>query len=246
MRDDPGSEQCLFRKGVRYAEQVKDHSKTCFSVMFCCSADGVLLPPMTVYKSLSGNFYTTWAEGGPPGSVFTCNKAGWFNMKEFETFFEKVFLPHLERAGIPKEDIKVLIMDNLASHLSPLVMELSVHHNVRLVFLPPNSTHLTQPLDVAVFSSMKKQWRVVLNEFKEECVRKNVKNVTIPKDSFARMLKELLENNEVNNARNIRLGLVPEFKDCTSTGYRTYRYRYCNFLIILKTKKYRTSTGKLR
>jgi len=131
MRDDPGSEQCVFKKGVRYAEQVRDHSKTCFSVMFCCRADGVLLPTMTVYKSQSGHFYASWAAGGPPGSVFTANKGGWFNMAEFETFFEKVFLVHLEKENIPKSDIKVLMMDNLAAHISPHVMSLSVEHNIR-------------------------------------------------------------------------------------------------------------------
>jgi len=81
MRDDPSASSAIFRKGVRYPEQVKDHSKTCFSTMFACSADGQLLPPMTVYKSPSGNFYDIWAEGAPEGSVFTANKAGWFNMR---------------------------------------------------------------------------------------------------------------------------------------------------------------------
>lgn len=40
-RDKPGNEQAIFKKGVRYPEQVKDHSKTAFSVMFCCSAVGM-------------------------------------------------------------------------------------------------------------------------------------------------------------------------------------------------------------
>ena len=40
LRDDPGAEHCIFCKGVHYPEQVKDHSKTSFSVMYCCSASG--------------------------------------------------------------------------------------------------------------------------------------------------------------------------------------------------------------
>jgi hypothetical protein len=87
---------------------------------------------MTVLKSLSGNFYDTWAMGGPPGSVFTANKSGWFNMREFEIFFQKVFLKYIQDR-IPKEEIKVLIGDNLGSHLSQTVMELCREHNVRLV-----------------------------------------------------------------------------------------------------------------
>jgi hypothetical protein len=130
MRDDPGAKQCLFKKGVRYPEQVKDHSKTAFSTIFCICGDGNLTPSMTVYKSPSGNFYDTWATGAPPGSVFTANKSGWFTMREFETFFEKVFLKYIE-GRIPKEDVKVLIGDNLGAHISPTVMEKCKEHNIR-------------------------------------------------------------------------------------------------------------------
>jgi hypothetical protein len=52
---------------------------------------------------------------------------------------------------------------------------------LRYIFLPPNSTHLTQPLDVAVFAPMKRLWREVLDKFKEECAAKNMRNITIPK-----------------------------------------------------------------
>ena len=43
LRDDPGAHQCIFRKGVRYPEQVRDHSKTAFTVLFCCSATGNII-----------------------------------------------------------------------------------------------------------------------------------------------------------------------------------------------------------
>jgi hypothetical protein len=171
--------------------------------MLCVSADGEMLPPLTVLKSPSGNFYDVWATGGPPGSVFTANKSGWFNMKEFETFFEKVFLVWLE-GRIPKEEVKVVIGDNLGSHVSLHVMELCRENNVRFIFLPANSTHLTQPLDVGVFAPMKKQWRVELNKYKEYCISHNIRNVTIPKERFGGLLKDMLNNNKVNNSNNIR------------------------------------------
>jgi hypothetical protein len=133
MRDDPGARQCLFKKGVRYPEQVKDHSKTAFSTMFCACGDGNLTPTMTVFKGPSGNFYETWATGAPPGSVFTANKSGSFNMREFETFFEKVFLKYID-GRIPKEDVKILIGDNLGAHISPIVMEKCKEHNIRSVW----------------------------------------------------------------------------------------------------------------
>jgi hypothetical protein len=142
MRDDPSANLCFFMKGVRYPEQVKDHSKTSFSVMFCCSAADELLPPMTVYKSQSGFYYDTWAVGAPPGSVFTANKSGWFNMYKYEAWFEKVFLVWLHQ-HIPKEDIKILIADNLGAHISQHVMELCKEHNIRYHTYSTNDKYLT-------------------------------------------------------------------------------------------------------
>lgn len=92
---------------------------------------------MTVYKSQSGNFYDTWAAGAPEGSVFTANKAGWFGMREYEVWFEKVFLKYLN-SNIPKEELKVLIADNLGAHISQRVMELCKQNNIRQCCRPRN------------------------------------------------------------------------------------------------------------
>jgi hypothetical protein len=65
--------------------------------MLCVSAEGDVLPPVTVYQSQSGNFYDVWATGRPPGSVFTANKSRWFNMKVgmvwMKILFEKQHYP---------------------------------------------------------------------------------------------------------------------------------------------------------
>jgi hypothetical protein len=93
-----------------------------------------------------------------------------------------VFLLHVKK--LPKEDIKVLIGDNLAAHLSPYVTDLCAIHNIRFVFLPENSTHLLQPLDVAVFAPMKRRWREVLTAWKEECMRTHTNYTTLPKQAW--------------------------------------------------------------
>ena len=110
----------------------------------------------------------------------------------------------VEKIILFKEEVKALIGDNLGSHLSLTVMEQCREHNIRFIFLPANSTHLTQPLDVAVFAPMKGHWRSQLNKYKEECVVKCIKNVTIPKKKFASMLRGMMEDHTVNNAANIR------------------------------------------
>jgi hypothetical protein len=46
--------------------------------------------------------------------------------------FHKVFLRHVQRT-LPREDIKLLLGDNLAAHLSPYVTSLCEENNIRLV-----------------------------------------------------------------------------------------------------------------
>lgn len=62
LSDDPGKKKCVYRRGVKYPERVMNHSKSCTTVMICGSADGTLLPPCVIYKSM--HLYDTWKEGG--------------------------------------------------------------------------------------------------------------------------------------------------------------------------------------
>jgi hypothetical protein len=102
-----------------------------------------------------------------------------------------MFLAHIK--SLPAKDIKVIIGDNLAAHMSPYVTELCAANNVRFCFLPENSMHLLQPLDVAVFGPMKRYWREILREWKEDCARRNVSYTTLPKQEFPKLLKKLMQ-----------------------------------------------------
>lgn len=90
LRDDPMAEEAFFGGGTKYFEQVRNTSKIAFSVMFCCSAAGDLLPPMTVYKSGSGVIYKSWCENGPVGAAYAATKSGWFDMSKFNQWFTDV------------------------------------------------------------------------------------------------------------------------------------------------------------
>jgi len=58
MSDNPGSQKALFKRGVKYAEQIREHSKSAISIMFCGNAAGELLPPYVVYKAGVYIFFT--------------------------------------------------------------------------------------------------------------------------------------------------------------------------------------------
>ena len=166
VTDDPGVVKVIVQRGQRRIERKKDHSKQSISVMFCGSAAGNYLPPMVAYKSK--NLYATWTGGGVPGTVYDATPSGWFDSRTFEVWFSNVFLANV--ASQP--GTKVLIGDNLPSHFSPKVIEEANKNNIRFITMPPSTTHLCQPLDVAVFRPAKRIWRKLLDNWRKETRRK--------------------------------------------------------------------------
>lgn len=156
------------------------------------SADGKMLPPYTVYKAR--HIYPTWIKGGVEGAGYNRNDSGWFDMPIFEDWFITCFLPAC-RNLIGQ---KVIIGDNLASRLSLEVIQLCEKNNIRFVLLPPNSTHLCQPLDVAVFRPIKRCWRNALD------TRKVKNSGPIPKSEFPKLLRQTLEKLNETMQNNIK------------------------------------------
>ena len=195
--DDPKASQCICRPGRRRHERVMAHSKMAFSVMFCGSATGVHLPPMVVYKAK--NMYEGWKSKAIPNAVYESTESGWFDMRTFEIWFDQIFLPHVKNNC--KDGPKVLIGDNLGSHFSPRVIELCIENGIRFMTLPPNSTHICQPLDVAVFRPMKSLWRTCLSDWRAESRLSG----TIPKEVFptllARVFYKLKPDNLISGFR---------------------------------------------
>lgn len=183
LSNNVGAVQAIFRRGTKYAEHVRDSTKTCISIMFCGSASGVMMPPYVVYKA--SNIYDSWCTGGPKGAVYNSSHSGWFDGNIYTDWFKKVFLPHARR----KPGKKLLIADNLASHISVEVIELCKKHNIAYVCLSPNATDKMQPLDVGVFGPMKRAWRQQLQNYAD----KDPSACLLTKTIFPAMLRELLD-----------------------------------------------------
>ena len=84
MQDNPGAIKAIFARGVKYAEQVRDHTKTSISVMFCGSATGEMLAPYVVYKA--ENVYPSWCKGCFRGTLYNSSATGWYDSYIFHFF----------------------------------------------------------------------------------------------------------------------------------------------------------------
>lgn len=199
LADDPGKKKVLTKRGVKYPERVMNHTKSSTSLMMAASADGTLLPCYVVYKA--DKLYKTWTTNGPTNCRYNRTSSGWFDSSTFEDWVETVALSYFSN----KPGKKILIGDYLSSHLSLEVIKKCQEHNIRFVFLPPNSTHLTQPLYVAFFGPMKIAWHNILSTWKK-CEGRALP--TIPKNVFPKLLKKLLETMEPSTKQNILAGFM--------------------------------------
>lgn len=195
--NDPGRSKIITKRGCKYPERIMNQTKSAVSVMFAASGDGVLLPCYVVYKAK--HLYNTWLEGGPKGTRYNCTASGWFDSITFTDWVKTVAIPYLKKM----DGEKVLIGDNLQSHLSLEAIELCMKYNIRFVFLPKNSTHLTQPLDVCFFRPLKAGWRKVLTKWKQG---PGMKEASLPKTVFPSLLLKLYKEIETNSSNNIKSG----------------------------------------
>ena len=70
------------------------------------------------------HLYDTWTEGGINGAGYNRNQSGWFDLAMFESWFNEILLPYTKKL----DGLKVLICDNLSSHLSLNVIKLCQEH----------------------------------------------------------------------------------------------------------------------
>lgn len=128
LSDDPGKKRVIVKRGTKYPERVMNSSKSSTSVMYAATGDGTILPPYVVYKAKE--MYSTWVENGPSGARYNRSKSGWFDGICFEDWLLTIAIPYLKR--LPGK--KLMIGDNLSSHLSMEAVRVCSEHNISLVF----------------------------------------------------------------------------------------------------------------
>lgn len=87
---------------------------------------------------------------------------GYMNSETFEFWIRTIYLEYINewRAKLFINDEKshlrgTLLIDNCPSHKFPGFLQLMEENGCDILYLPPNTTHFTQPLDVGIFSIMK-------------------------------------------------------------------------------------------
>ena len=136
---DPSPLKVVTCKGHKNPAQVSSGSKAQVTVVGCVSAGGQCLPPMVIWdrKRLPPEL----AVGEVPGTIYGLSAKGWIDQELFDLWFTQHFLRYA-----PLAHPLLLLMDGHSSHYCPSTVKTAAKEKVILFTLPPNTTHLTQPL----------------------------------------------------------------------------------------------------
>lgn len=139
------------------------------SILVCANADGShRLKPMVVGKNRKPRALKDMTI--LPVEYHETASA-WFNQEITTNWFHRSFDPsvrhHQTKYGIKPEDVKALLLLDIApSH--PAASKLcSKDGRIKTMFLPPNTTSIIQPMDQGVIESVKRHYR---NLYLQQCL----------------------------------------------------------------------------
>jgi hypothetical protein len=123
-------------------------------------ASGVALPPLLIFKAKYTN--SAWIPASTPENwKFSTSTSGWTSDNHAYEWLTTLFEPETRRID---EKQRLLLLDGHGSHLTARFIAFCIDKKIDLVVLPPHTSHILQPLDVGVFSPLK---RALLTEIEK-------------------------------------------------------------------------------
>lgn len=129
------------------------------------NAEGRFVPPLFVmpYKRIP-----SWLESQlPKDEVYIgLSESGWMTTEVLYEYIMNCFVPWLDSSETPRPII--MFTDLHSTRLNYHLVNAARENGIILYGLPPNSTHVMQPLDVAFFRPLKALWRKAANHWAKE------------------------------------------------------------------------------
>ncbi|KAF2889922.1 hypothetical protein ILUMI_16251 [Ignelater luminosus] len=146
---DPSKTKTIGAINTRNFRKASSAARENTTALLCCSASGEMLPLLCVFKRKS--VMQNWLETGLiTKTAVSVTERGWMKTTLFHNWFRDVFLKNI---GFQRPVL--LIYDGHVTHISFELIKLAQENQVTIIKLPPHTTHVLQPLDVAVFKGLK-------------------------------------------------------------------------------------------
>ena len=158
---NPDCGKVLTNKGSKNRSYVTGGDKSQVTVLACTSAAGYAILPFVIFDRQTLNQAMT--RGEVPGTLYGLSRNGWINSDLFYHWFTNHFLQYA-----PPTCPLLLLLDGHSSHYSPSTIKLAAENQIVVFVLPPNTTHIAQPLDRGCFSPLKAAWRKYCHMFRSK------------------------------------------------------------------------------
>lgn len=198
----PKAGRVIVRKGEKNVYTASGDEKENLTVLVTGNAAGVFAPPMIVYPY--ERLPAVIANSVPKDWCIGRSDSGWMCARTFYEYITNVFNPWIEKNNIPKPVI--LFLDGHRSHMTLHLSDFCKDNGIEVISLYPNSTHLLQPMDVAVFRPLKVSWQNQVKSWKMENPKQTMK-----REHFAPNFEVALRNIATDTIKNgfRKSGLFP-------------------------------------
>jgi hypothetical protein len=159
------STRIIVDSSLRTRHQAHPGRQEWVSIVECICMDATSIPPLVIFKG-GPNALQSWI----PQSVvnkwyFSSNTNGWTSNLHGLEWLKRVFEPATRAKADGQR--RLLICDGHDSHISGNFISHCIQNNISILILPPHTSHLLQPLDVATFGPLKKRLTQALRHLNE-------------------------------------------------------------------------------
>ena len=176
---DPSRCKAVTKRGEKAYRITLGAGRENTTTLATCNAAGCVMDPLIIYAGK--NLQSSWrGNKALPDTMYSVSDSGWMTKAIFFSWFER-FCDQITQRPL------LLVFDGHLTHLSIDVIRKARAEDVTILKLPPHTTDLIQPLDVACFGPLKCIWERKLNEWTSLFGV----NERIKKAQFANMLSEV-------------------------------------------------------
>ena len=188
----------IAEKGIKNVFRVAPDNRQQITVLLTGSASGFFTKPFVIFPGGEraprynvpaehvGKFNLGWS------------KNGWITSDAFFEWFANSFYKEVKDKVIFPI---IVLMDGHTAHINVDISEFCRDHGIILYCLPAHASHIMQPLDVGVFSSLKLHWNSVLEKFEIK-----YKGLVMGKSNFFTSFGECWDMSQASISKNIKAG----------------------------------------
>ena len=169
----------LARQGSKSVPIAGLNDKRSMTATFTITLNGTFLPMQLIY---GGTTSQSWAKVEFPETFsLSANPKHYSNTEESVKLIEEIIIPYIKKErdtlNLSQTHPSLLIMDVFRGQMTSGVLNLLSQNDILLVRVPPNMTHLYQPLDLTVNGHFKSFMKKRFSEWYSKQILLQLENV---------------------------------------------------------------------